>query len=96
MKGVFCEKLGTPDDLVVREVDDPAPPGEGEVAVALEACGLGFADLLSIAGGYQVQRPLPFAVGARPPDASRRSARASRGSKSGTPSGRTAAASSGS
>ena len=64
MKGVFCEKLGTPDDLVVRDVADPAPPGEGEVAVALEARGLGFADLLSIAGGYQVQRPLPFAVGA--------------------------------
>ena len=64
MRGVFCERLGTPDDLVVRDVDDPAPPGEGEVAVALEARGLSFADVLSIAGGYQVRRPLPFAPGA--------------------------------
>ncbi len=63
MKGVFCERLGTPDDLVVRDVADPPPPGPGEVTVALEARGLGFADLLVIAGGYQVQRPLPFPVG---------------------------------
>ena len=63
MKGVFCERLGTPDDLVVREVADPPPPGPGEVTVALEARGLGFADLLVIAGGYQIKRPLPFAVG---------------------------------
>ncbi|MYE12133.1 MAG: NADPH:quinone oxidoreductase family protein, partial [Gammaproteobacteria bacterium] len=56
MKGVLCEKLGTPDDLVVRDVEEPRPPGEGEVTVALEARGLSFADVLAIAGGYQVRR----------------------------------------
>ena len=63
MKGVFCEELGTPDSLVLRDVEDPGPPGPGEVAVDLEARGLSFADLLVISGGYQVKRPLPFVVG---------------------------------
>ena len=63
MKGVFCEKLGTPDDLVVREVEDPGPPGAGEVSVTLEARGISFADLLLIAGGYQNKPELPFVLG---------------------------------
>ena len=63
MKAVLCEQLGTPDDLVLREVDDPGSPGEGEVAVALEVRGISYTDLLMVAGQYQVKPDLPFVVG---------------------------------
>ena len=63
MKAVFCEKLGGPDDLVVREVADAPSPGPGEVRVALAARGVSFVDLLTISGGYQVKPDLPFIVG---------------------------------
>ena len=63
MKGVFCEKLGTPDDLVVREIDDPGRPGEGEVSIDLEVRGISYTDLLMVAGRYQVKPELPFVVG---------------------------------
>jgi NADPH2:quinone reductase len=62
MKAVFCEKLGSPDDLVLREVHSPTP-GAGEVKVALRACGVSFVDVLQIAGQYQVKRTLPFIPG---------------------------------
>ena len=63
MKAVLCEKLGGPDDLVVRDVPEPAAPGAGEVTVALEARGIAYTDLLLIAGQYQVRPNLPFVVG---------------------------------
>lgn len=62
MQAVFCDKLGSPDDLVVREVPSPVP-GPGEVNVALRARGVSFVDVLMIAGQYQVKRPLPFIPG---------------------------------
>lgn len=62
MQAVFCDKLGSPDDLVVREVPSPVP-GPGEVNVALLARGVSFVDVLMIAGQYQVKRPLPFIPG---------------------------------
>ena len=40
-----------------------APPGEGEVSIAVEACALNFADLLMIEGTYQETPPRPFAPG---------------------------------
>ncbi|HEY5645046.1 MAG TPA: NADPH:quinone oxidoreductase family protein [Pseudomonadales bacterium] len=63
MKAVYCETLGTPDDLVVREVDPPGPPGPTEIKVALKARGVAFSDVLMIAGEYQVKPELPFVVG---------------------------------
>ena len=62
MKAVFCDKLGSPDDLVLREVASPVP-GAGEVKVALRARGVSFVDVLLIAGQYQVKRDLPFIPG---------------------------------
>lgn len=62
MQAVFCEKLGGPDDLVLREVAAPTP-GPGEVKVALRARGVSFVDVLTIAGQYHVKRPLPFIPG---------------------------------
>ena len=63
MKAVFCEKLGGPDDLVVREVPEPPKPERGYVKVALAARGVAFTDVLMIAGQYQVKPELPFIVG---------------------------------
>ncbi len=63
MQAVLCEKLGGPDDLVVRDVEEPPAPGAGEVKVALAARGVAFTDLLMIAGEYQVKPQLPFVVG---------------------------------
>lgn len=63
MQTVLCESLGTPDDLVVREIDPPGSPGVGEIKVALRARGVAFTDLLMIAGEYQVKPDLPFVVG---------------------------------
>ena len=62
IQAIFCEKLGGPDNLVLREVDSPSP-GPGEVKVALKACGVSYVDVLLIAGQYQVKRPLPFIPG---------------------------------
>lgn len=63
MKAVYCEKLGGPEGLAVRDVDPPGPPGEGEVKVALRAHGLSFVDVLMVAGQYQVRPDPPFVVG---------------------------------
>src|SRR5438093_7689978 len=62
MKAVFCEKLGSPEALVLREVVSPVP-GPGEVKVALRARGVSFVDVLMVAGQYQVKRELPFIPG---------------------------------
>src|SRR5215470_19063593 len=62
MKAVFCEKLGSPDDLVLRDIASPTP-GPGEVKVALRARGVSYVDVLMIAGQYQVKRDLPFIPG---------------------------------
>jgi len=62
MKAVLCEKLGAPDDLVIREIPSPTPGAE-EVKVALHARGVSYVDVLQIAGQYQVKRELPFIPG---------------------------------
>ena len=63
VKAVLCEKLGRPQDLVVREIDPPGPPGEGQVRVKLEARGVSFVDVLMVAGEYHVKPALPFVPG---------------------------------
>jgi NADPH:quinone reductase len=63
MKAVYCEKLGLPDELVVREVPEPGAPGPDEIKVALAARGVAFTDVLMVAGEYQVKPELPFVVG---------------------------------
>jgi len=61
-QAVFCEQLGGPELLVLREVPSP-PPGPGEVKVGLRARGVSYVDMLMIAGQYQVKRELPFIPG---------------------------------
>ncbi|HXJ78438.1 MAG TPA: NADPH:quinone oxidoreductase family protein [Candidatus Methylomirabilis sp.] len=62
MKAIFCEQLGGPEHLVLREIESPTP-GAGEVRVELRARGVSFVDLLMIGGQYQVKRELPFIPG---------------------------------
>ena len=62
MRAIFCEELGGPERLVLREVPSPSP-APGEVKVALHARGVSFVDVLMIAGQYQVKRELPFIPG---------------------------------
>lgn len=62
MKAIFCEKLGGPDDLVLREVASPTPKA-GEVKVALRARGVSYVDVLVIAGQYQTKQEVPFIPG---------------------------------
>lgn len=63
MKAVYCERLGGPDELVIRDVPEPPDPGAGEIKVALAARGVAYTDVLTIAGEYQVKPQLPFVVG---------------------------------
>jgi NADPH2:quinone reductase len=62
MRAIVCEKLGSPEHLVLRDVPSPAP-GPGEVKVALRARGVSFVDVLVIAGQYQTKREVPFIPG---------------------------------
>ena len=45
---------------------EPQTPKEGEIGVAIKACGLNFADLLMIDGTYQDMPDTPFALGLEP------------------------------
>ncbi len=62
MQAVFCEQLGGPEHLVLREVASPSP-GPGDVKVALRARGVSYVDVLVIAGQYQTKREVPFIPG---------------------------------
>lgn len=63
MKAVLCKEFGPPESLVVEDVAEPAL-ADGEVRIAVKACGINFPDLLMIAGKYQQQPPMPFSPGA--------------------------------
>lgn len=63
LKAWVIERLDGIDALDLREVPDPAPPGPGEVTVAVSAVGLNYPDLLMLSGGYQYRPPLPFTPG---------------------------------
>ncbi len=62
MKAVVCHQWGGSENLKVEEVAEPQP-GEGEVVIAIEGCGVNFADTLIIQGKYQVKPDLPFSPG---------------------------------
>lgn len=62
MRALVCREYGTPDSLTVEDWDDPVP-GDSELVFDVKAAGLNFADVLIIAGQYQVKTPLPFVPG---------------------------------
>lgn len=54
--------LGGPDALIAGHIAVP-PPGPGQVAIAVDAVGLGHVDWLIAHGGYQMVPPLPHVPG---------------------------------
>jgi NADPH2:quinone reductase len=62
MRALTCNDYGSPEFLTIEEWDDPTP-GDREIVFDVRAAGLNFADVLSIAGKYQVKTPTPFTPG---------------------------------
>ena len=62
MKAIRVERLGPPDVMELQDV--PAPtPGPGEVRIKVEAVGINFADVLSVAGEYLTRTRVPYTPG---------------------------------
>ncbi|MBX8464311.1 NADPH:quinone oxidoreductase family protein [Deinococcus sp. RIT780] len=62
MKAIRVERLGPPDVMELQDV--PAPtPGTGEVRIEVEAVGINFADVLSVAGEYLTRTRVPYTPG---------------------------------
>ncbi len=62
MRAVLSKVVGGPETLVVEEVPDPVA-GEGQVVVAVKACGVNYPDVLMIEDKYQFKPPRPFSPG---------------------------------
>ena len=62
MRAVRCKAFGSPETLVVEEVEPPTP-GPKQVVVSVKACGVNFPDTLIIRGLYQFKPALPFSPG---------------------------------
>ncbi len=63
MKALLCKHYGTPDDLAIEDIAEPAA-GPGEAVVRVEAAALNFFDTLIIAGKYQTKPAMPFSPAA--------------------------------
>jgi NADPH2:quinone reductase len=62
MRAMLCHAWGPVENL--RLGDAPAPvPADGEVAIAVKAVGINYADAIMVAGNYQTKPPLPFSPG---------------------------------
>lgn len=59
MRALRVHELTGPDGLRLDEVDEPAG-GDGLVLVDVDAVGVGFVDLLTTRGEYQLKPPPPF------------------------------------
>lgn len=66
MRAVIVEEFGSPAQLVLREVDEPAP-GAGEVKIRLEVSGVNYMDVYMRNGAYAksstYKTPLPMVLG---------------------------------
>ena len=62
MRAIVAHAIGSPEDLKIEEMPDPAP-GRGEVLVDMKATAVNFPDLLVIEGKYQIIPPHPFVPG---------------------------------
>lgn len=62
MRAAVVRAFGAPESLTVEEQPAPAPR-PGEVVAEVLAAGVNYADLLMVAGRYQVKPPLPFVPG---------------------------------
>jgi synaptic vesicle membrane protein VAT-1 len=62
MRAIFIERSGGPEVLQVRDVAAPQPQA-GEVAIAVQAVGINFADILARQGLYPPAPKTPCVVG---------------------------------
>ena len=62
MKALVISRLGDPDVLEVRQVEDPAP-APGQELVQVEAGGINFADTMTMQGGYPGTPRPPLVAG---------------------------------
>jgi NADPH2:quinone reductase len=62
MRAMLCRSFGGPEALSLEEIEAPRP-GPGEVAIAVAATGVNFADLLLVRGKYQHKPAFPFSPG---------------------------------
>jgi len=62
LRALVCRDFGPLDTLRVERVE-PAPLAEGQLRIAVAACGINFPDVLLVQGLYQVKPPLPFFPG---------------------------------
>lgn len=62
MLAIRCHQFGPPEALTLEEIAMPAA-GPDDVVVRIHAAGVNFADVLMVAGNYQVKPPLPFVPG---------------------------------
>lgn len=62
MKALVCKEFGSPDILVMDEVEKPVV-APGMVIIEVHSVGLNFPDTLIIAGKYQFKPPFPFSPG---------------------------------
>ena len=66
MRAVICSKFGSPEDLEVKEVEEPVT-GANQVKLKVEACGVNFPDTLIINNKYQFKPDFPSPQVARSP-----------------------------
>jgi NADPH:quinone reductase len=59
---IIADEFGPPEAYAIREIE-AAPPGPGQIRVAIKAIGISYVDVLTAAGKYQVTPPLPFIPG---------------------------------
>jgi NADPH2:quinone reductase len=62
MKAMVAPRLGGPEVLELKDVDEPRP-GSDQVVIEVARAGINFADLLSISGRYPAAPPPPFIPG---------------------------------
>ncbi len=62
MKALLCKHFGTPDTLVLEELE-PLHAEAGKVVISVMACSVNFPDTLIIQNLYQFKPQLPFSPG---------------------------------
>jgi NADPH2:quinone reductase len=63
MKALLCTHYGTPEELELADLPDPAPQA-GEAVVRIHSAALNFFDTLIIQGKYQTKPAFPFSPSA--------------------------------
>lgn len=62
MKAIRVHKLGGAENLVLEEIEKPAPRGD-EVLIKTAAAGINYADTMMRSGNYLTKPELPFTLG---------------------------------